>query len=91
MLNIERTTPETFTFVSDDANAENAVLGDAVSEAAPHLLSSYGQTEVGDDGLLRWEVGAEEWPSLLEIIDIIDADLPDAYEEVEEAIKERAA
>ena len=84
-----------FIVASDDANAENLALEEAVEMAAPHLLADFQATQVDNDGLLRWRVQREDWGSLLEILEALgvgDGINPDevgaAIEEVEAATKE---
>lgn len=60
---------ETITVISDDANAENAALGDAVDECAPHLLADFEGTDADGDGELHWKVRKADWNSLLEVLE----------------------
>lgn len=61
--------------VSDDADAENAALNDAVELAAPHLHADFAGTEVDDEGLLKWRVQSSEYDSLLEVLDALAGDV----------------
>lgn len=74
MLTLTRSDPDTFTLTSDDKNAENAALGEAIDQAAPHLLKQFDETEADDDGQLILSFPREEWSSLLEILDSLDPD-----------------
>lgn len=96
MLKVERDDAETMVLVSDDANAENAAIQEAVEEGAPHLLENFESCEVGDDGLLRWKLPAPEWSSLMEVLDLLSNSLtvnPEdanaAFDVVEAAHQER--
>lgn len=71
MLELSRFDPDTFMLVSDDANAENALLQDVIEEAAPELLDSFAAAEVQDDGKLRFTVARADWPSLLDALDAL--------------------
>lgn len=83
MLKVEHD-GETMTVVSDDANAENVALSEAIDLAAPHLLKSYDEAPF-DGNELRWKVGVADWPSLIEALAALEeADLDPT--EVDEAI-----
>lgn len=68
--------------VTDDANAENAALDEAVDLAAPHLHEDFTNTDYAD-GELRWRVGRSDYSALLEVLDSLEGCNP---EEVDEAI-----
>jgi hypothetical protein len=95
MLKVEHE-GETMTVVSDDANAENAALSEAIDLAAPHLLKSYDEAPY-DNGELRWKVGAEDWQSLIEALAALEGgetildptEVDEAIEVVEVALKQR--
>lgn len=72
MLSIIRS-DDTLTLVSDDKNAENASLGEALEAVAPHLLPDYLEADVGEDGLLRLGVGRDDWESLADVIEELGA------------------
>jgi hypothetical protein len=57
----------TVTVITDDANAENAAIADAVELAAPELLGSLNGTPMVD-GEMRWEVDQADWGSLEEVL-----------------------
>jgi hypothetical protein len=71
MLQIQREADETLVLVSDDKNAENDALSTAIDEGAPHLLKAWEDTEMGDDGLLRFYVQKPDWLSLLDVIELL--------------------
>lgn len=68
MLTIERR-EDFLVLISDDANAENAALSEAVGAAAPHMAEAFEQIKVGEDGRLRFAVQRDDWRSLLEVIE----------------------
>jgi hypothetical protein len=70
--------------ISDDANAENAALDDAVNAMAPHLYDDFSGTGLDAENMLRWRVERSEYSSLLEVLEGLE-DGPDPGE-VEEAI-----
>lgn len=89
---------EVITLISDDANAENAAIGEAVDKAAPHLLAVYDEIPVDDEGTLRWKFPVNEWTSLMEILDDLSNrdgvnpdEANDAYEVVEDAYEKAQA
>lgn len=63
--------------ISDDANAENMALNDAVELVAPHLHQDFSNVEVDENGLLQWRVERAEWDSLLEVLDSLEDIDPD--------------
>lgn len=71
MLDLQRTDDGTFTFVSDDANAENAVLGDAIEEAAPQFSDDFSATSPGTDGMLRFDFTHDHWEPLADVIEAL--------------------
>lgn len=68
MLTIERR-EDFLVLISDDANAENAALSEAVGAAAPHMAEAFEQIKVGEDGRLRFAVQRDDWSSLLEVVE----------------------
>lgn len=64
MFRLDRTDDDTFTLVSDDRNAENVLIGDAISECLPHLLPDFEDSPTDDEGLLRFAVKREDWAGL---------------------------
>ena len=74
MLQIQRESDDTFVLVSDDHNGENAGLSEAIDANAPHLLEAWDETKVGDDGILRFAVQRPDWPSLLDVIELLSAE-----------------
>lgn len=68
MLSITRN-DDTLILLSDDENAENGFLEEAIDAAAPHLGERFEETKVGEDGLLRFSVGREDWESLADAIE----------------------
>lgn len=78
---------DVITIITDDAQAENAVLGEAIDTAAPHLLESFEATAFAD-GELRWKVERADWPSLSEVLEALLAsgDIPD-FESIEDAME----
>jgi hypothetical protein len=90
MIAVDRTGEDEFTVVTDDLNAENAALEEAIEDTAPHLLADYAATQVGPDGKLMWTVERAEWVSLLEIIDALAASgnvNPAELDEMEEKVE----
>lgn len=85
MLKVERE-GETITVISDDANAENVALGEALDQAAPHLLADYEDTETDGDGKLHWTVRKADWRSLAEAIEAMEGVNPTEQDEAVEAI-----
>lgn len=83
MLTLTRKDPETFTLVSDDQNAENIGLGEALDMAAPHLLKQFDDTEVDVDGNLSMDFPKDEWATLMEVIEAVS----DQYVPTEEIMK----
>ena len=73
-LRVERN-ERTITVISDDKNAENALLGEALSAAAPQLLPAFDEAPF-ENGELRLDVGYEDWGSLLEALEAMDSDNP---------------
>lgn len=72
MLKIEEIEGQDAVYVvSDDGNAENANLSDAVELAAPHLVDEFNGTPV-ENGLLKWRVPHAEYDSLLEVFDALE-------------------
>lgn len=84
-----------FIFASDDEAGENGALQDAIEDRAPHLLASFNDTPVSDDGTLRFGFAKEDWPSCIEVCEslamsgMIDPDAAEAMgEQVEKALDE---
>lgn len=95
MLRAERD-ERTITIISDDANAENAALGDAIESAAPELVAGFNGTPVVD-GELRFQVDQADWLSLMEALETLgmsgDVDPEEAeaaYDLVETACREES-
>lgn len=90
-LRVERD-ERTITVISDDRNAENALLGEAIEVAAPHLATAYNETPTADDGELRFSVEPDDWQSLLEVLEAMEAEYPEAagtaIEQVESWVRE---
>lgn len=87
MLRIEKA-DDTITFVSDDKNAENNMLGDAINEGAPHLLGAFEDTPMDDDDLLKFSVARDEWSSVLEILDLLEVPYEGVtYDEIEREVR----
>lgn len=84
MLRVEQV-GEVITVISDDENAENAALAEALGHAAPHLLESYESTDTDGSGGLRWPVRHADWRSLAEAIEMMEG--IDPYEQDEAATK----
>jgi hypothetical protein len=80
VLKVERE-GDVFTVISDDENAENVAIGEALENAAPHLLESYEATDTDGDGTLRWPVRKEDWRSLAEAIEIIEGVNPEEQDQ----------
>lgn len=94
MLKVTRD-ERSFIVESDDANAENAGLEDAIGMAAPQLANDFEATPIDGDGMLRWRVQREDWQSLLEALEAMQmegaadpAELDEAIEQIEKATKE---
>lgn len=95
MLKVEHE-GETMTVVSDDANAENVALSEAIDLAAPHLLKSYNDAPY-DGRELRWKVGVADWQGLIEALAALEGgdamvdptEVDEAIELVEAALKQR--
>lgn len=75
MITIERSSPDTFTLVSDNTRAENALLAKAVERAAPHWLPEFNRCPVGGDGQLRFPVDRAEWRCIAEVLDEMEGDV----------------
>lgn len=84
MLRIEQV-GEIITVISDDENAENAALAEALEHAAPHLLESFESTDTDGSGGLRWAVRHADWRSLAESIEMMEGVNP--YEQDEATTK----
>lgn len=77
MLKIEEIEgAEALYVVTDDENAENAALDEAIMEMAPHLHEDYIKTDV-EYGVLKWRVQRSEYNSLLEVLDALEGIDPD--------------
>lgn len=83
---------ETITVVSDDGNAENVALGEAIDLQAPHLLADYEATDTDGNGELHWTVRKEDWRSLIDVLEATEGvnpnELDEAIEIVAAAVKE---
>lgn len=87
MLKVTRD-ERSFIVESDDANAENAALEDAIGMAAPQLANDFESTPTDADGVLRWRVQREEWQSLIEVLEAMQMEGTTNPDELEEAIQE---
>jgi hypothetical protein len=83
-----------FVLESDDANAENLALQEAIEMAAPHLTADFESTSPDADGVLRWRVQREDWEALVEVLealtfeDVNPEEVGEAIALVEAAAKE---
>lgn len=90
MLRIEEVEGwESLNVISDDANAENAALDEAIMDAAPHLHADFVALELTDKGLLVWRVERSEYDSLLEVLDALDGVNPDDIENAMEIVEQK--
>lgn len=92
-LRVERD-ERNITIISDDRNAENAALGEALGVTAPHLLPAFDDAPF-EDGELRFIVHQDDWQSLLEALEAMDGEAPGitgaSIEQVEAWVKELEA
>ncbi len=78
-----------FTTVSDDQQAENGLLQEAIDLVAPSHSEDFADTEVGEDGMLRYD-----WPritlrDLLDVTEYCEAQIGfiSGHEAVAEAVR----
>jgi hypothetical protein len=97
MLSLDRKDEDTFTFISDDANAENATLDEGIESIMPGLHGEFQQTQV-EDGELRFDVPRDHWDDLLELVEWLGtgAEIPvpgsdEMYDRVKAAKAEKDA
>lgn len=88
MISITRN-DDTLVLASDDQNAENMALQEAILAAAPHLSEAFMDTPVGDDGVLRFVVHKADWEALGEVVEELSC-MPDAADPEELAAIEKA-
>ena len=83
-----------FIVESDDANAENLALDEAINMAAPHLYNEFHALAPEVDGVLRWRVQREDWEALLEVLEALSfeevnpEEVDEMMEEISAAVKE---
>lgn len=89
MLTITRDGDDTFVLVSDDKNAENITLTEAIEVAAPQLLEAWEDTPAADDGLIRFRVIKADWEGLRDVLEelgSLDGINPEELAAIEDAV-----